>query len=41
MHVGGRFRVDFLLTAVGIFVETKMTRETLTDRRVGEEFAID
>ncbi|MFG2462462.1 hypothetical protein ACGFWE_36110 [Streptomyces sp. NPDC048523] len=40
-HGGGRSRVDFLLPTVGIVVETKMTRESLTDRRVGEELAID
>ncbi|MFD3378456.1 MULTISPECIES: hypothetical protein [unclassified Streptomyces] len=40
-HAGGRSRVDFLLPAVGIVVETKMTRESLTDRKVGEELTID
>ncbi|MGW7350013.1 PD-(D/E)XK nuclease domain-containing protein [Streptomyces sp. NPDC054784] len=38
---GGRSRVDFLLPEVGIVVETKMTRETLADRKVGEELMID
>ncbi|MEU3333478.1 hypothetical protein [Streptomyces sp. NPDC006668] len=38
---GGRSRVDFLLPAVGIVVETKMTRKTLTDKKVGEELLID
>ncbi|MFB7653921.1 MULTISPECIES: hypothetical protein [unclassified Streptomyces] len=40
-QAGGRSRVDFLLPAAGIVVETKMTRDSLTDRRVGEELAID
>ncbi|MEV4915417.1 hypothetical protein AB0K47_01045 [Streptomyces tirandamycinicus] len=40
-HAGGRSRVDFLLPAVGIVVETKMTRETLTDKKLGEELLID
>jgi DpnII restriction endonuclease len=34
-------RIDFLLKAEGIVVETKMTRDGLTARRVGEELAID
>ena len=38
---GGRSRVDFLLPSVGIVIETKMTRESLTDRKVGEELLID
>ncbi|MEU5368216.1 hypothetical protein ABZ362_04340 [Streptomyces sp. NPDC005951] len=40
-QAGGRSRVDFLLPTAGIVVETKLTRESLTDRRVGEELAID
>lgn len=40
-YAGGRSRVDFLLPSVGIVVETKMTRRTLTDRKVGEELLID
>ncbi|MER6828971.1 hypothetical protein ABT352_23530 [Streptosporangium sp. NPDC000563] len=38
---GGRSRVDFLLPEAGIVVETKMTRETLSDKKVGEELLID
>ncbi|MFJ9894879.1 hypothetical protein ACIQPR_16320 [Streptomyces sp. NPDC091280] len=38
---GGRSRVDFLLPEAGIVVETKMTRETLNDKKVGEELLID
>jgi hypothetical protein len=40
-HAGARSRVDFLLRDVGVLVETKMTREGLEDRRVGEELLID
>ncbi|MEU5160156.1 hypothetical protein AB0G74_11175 [Streptomyces sp. NPDC020875] len=40
-RAGGRSRVDFLIPAVGVVVETKMTRESLGDKRVGEELAVD
>ncbi len=40
-YAGGRSRVDFLLPEVGIVVETKMTRNTLHDKKVGEELLID
>ncbi|MFC9173752.1 hypothetical protein [Streptomyces sp. NPDC057107] len=40
-RAGGRSRVDFLIPDVGVVVETKMTRESLTDKLVGEELAID
>ncbi|MGW0960296.1 PD-(D/E)XK nuclease domain-containing protein [Streptomyces gelaticus] len=40
-YAGGRSRVDFFLPEVGIVVETKMIRESLSDRRVGEELLID
>lgn len=38
---GGRSRVDFLLPETGIIVETKMTRKTLNDKKVGDELLID
>jgi hypothetical protein len=38
---GGGSRVDFLLKEVGVLLETKMTRPTLTDRKVGEELLVD
>lgn len=40
-YAGGASRVDFLLRQQGIIIETKMTRSTLTDRKVGEELLID
>ncbi|MFJ4090006.1 hypothetical protein ACIPYS_00335 [Kitasatospora sp. NPDC089913] len=40
-HAGARSRVDFLIREAGVVVETKMTRDGLTDRRVGEELLID
>ena len=40
-QAGASSRVDFLLRQSGVMVETKMTRPTLTDKRVGEELLID
>lgn len=40
-QAGGGSRVDFLLREAGVIIETKMTRPTLTDKRVGEELLID
>lgn len=40
-YAGGASRVDFLLRQPGIIIETKMTRPTLTDRKVGEELLVD
>jgi hypothetical protein len=40
-YAGGRSRVDFLLRETGVIIETKMTRERLRDRQVGEELTID
>jgi hypothetical protein len=40
-YAGGRSRVDFLLRDSGVIIETKMTRERLRDREVGEELTID
>ncbi len=40
-YAGGRSRVDFLLREAGVVIETKMTRQRLRDREVGEELTID
>lgn len=40
-HAGANSRVDFVLPEVGVVVETKMTRESLTARKLGEELLID
>jgi hypothetical protein len=40
-YAGGSNRVDFLLKNESVLVETKMTRDGLTDRRLGEELIID
>jgi|tagenome__1003787_1003787.scaffolds.fasta_scaffold20987439_2 hypothetical protein len=40
-YAGGRSRVDFLLQESGVIIETKMTRDRLRDREVGEELTID
>jgi len=38
---GGNSRVDFVLPEVGVVVETKMTRGSLTAAKLGEELIID
>lgn len=38
---GGATRVDFFLKKESVLVETKMTRPSLTDRKLGEELIID
>ncbi len=40
-QAGATSRVDFLIKDAGVIVETKMTRPSLTDKRVGEELLID
>jgi hypothetical protein len=40
-QAGAASRVDFLLRETGVIIETKMTRPSLTDKKVGEELAID
>jgi hypothetical protein len=40
-RAGASSRVDFVLPEVGILVETKMMRESLTVRRLGEELLVD
>jgi REase_DpnII-MboI len=38
---GASSRADFVIKDEGILVETKMTRKSLTDKRVGDELLID
>lgn len=38
---GASSRADFFIREAGLIVETKMTRRGLTDRKLGEELAID
>lgn len=40
-RAGANSRVDFVLPEEGVIVETKMTRESLTTRKLGEELLID
>jgi len=40
-YAGGATRVDFFLKSECVLLETKMTRDGLSDRRVGEELIID
>lgn len=40
-HAGGASRIDFALPEVGVVVETKMTRISLKDKRLGEELLVD
>ena len=40
-YAGGSARMDFLILPYGIVVETKMTRENLKDRQIGEELLVD
>lgn len=40
-YAGGSSRMDFLLNREGIVVETKMTRDGLTKKRLGEELLVD
>jgi hypothetical protein len=40
-QAGGRSRVDFLLKAEKVVVETKMTRSNLGAREIGEELIVD
>ena len=40
-YAGGRTRMDFLLKGEGIAIEVKMTRDGLTDKKLGEELLID
>lgn len=38
---GANSRVDFVLPEVGVIVETKMTRESMTAKKLGEELLVD
>jgi hypothetical protein len=40
-HAGAACRIDFVLPTVGVMVETKMTRPSLKDKRLGEELVVD
>lgn len=40
-HAGANSRIDIVLKQVGIIIETKMTSDQLTDRKLGEELLID
>jgi hypothetical protein len=40
-HAGGRSRVDFVLKSERLVVETKMTRDRLGAREIGEELIVD
>lgn len=40
-RAGASSRTDFFLREAEVIIETKMTRERLTDRKVGEELAVD
>ena len=40
-HAGGNAQMDFLLKEEKIVIETKMSRETLRDKQIGEELIID
>lgn len=40
-HAGGSSRVDFLLRESGVVIETKMTRASLSQKKLGEELLID
>lgn len=40
-YAGGNSRIDFHLPTHEIYIETKMTRNNLKDKEIGEELAID
>lgn len=40
-YAGGSSRIDFHLPEYDMYIETKMTRVGLTDRKIGEELLID
>ncbi|MCZ7448138.1 hypothetical protein [Rhizobium rhizogenes] len=40
-YAGGNSRIDFFLKSEGIVIETKMMRDSLTPKKVGEELIID
>lgn len=40
-YAGGNSRVDFFLPDYKMYIETKMTRDNLLDKKIGEELLID
>jgi len=40
-YAGGTSRMDFLIKDINTVIETKMTRENLKDKKLGEELIID
>lgn len=40
-YAGGSSRMDFLINGENIVIETKMTRESLKDKKIGDELIID
>lgn len=40
-YAGGSSRMDFLINDENIVIETKMTRESLKDKKIGDELIID
>lgn len=40
-YAGGNSRIDFFLPDYSTYIETKMTRDGLADRKIGEELLID
>jgi len=40
-YAGGATRADFFLKNESVLLETKMTRDGLTDRKLGEELIVD
>lgn len=40
-YAGGNARTDFYLPTYSTYIETKMTREGLKDKEVGEQLAVD
>ena len=40
-YAGANSRIDFYLPKYDTYIETKMTREGLTDKKIGEELIID
>lgn len=40
-YAGGSKRMDFLIKDINVVIETKMTRKTLRDKKIGEELIID
>lgn len=41
MYAGGNSRIDFYLPEYNMYIETKMTRKGLKDKKIGEELLVD